>query len=118
MNSKSNIEKFKELNVGEVIFVLFIIISIVGIIANELDKKSILNNNNSGKKTTYYIRLAILFISLLIYLYFLKATIKKGITTKSFLNNLNILATILFVIGGIIFLYTEYKGDEEFIIIE
>ena len=76
MNSKSNIEKFKELNIGEVIFVLFIIISIVGIIANELDKKSILNNNNSGKKTTHYIRLAILFISLLIYLYNLSLPLK------------------------------------------
>ncbi len=113
-----NLKTFKELNIGEIIFIIFILLSIGGIIANELEKNFLLKKNSTGKKNAHYIRLAVLFISLLVYLYFLKTRIKKAITVKSFLNNLEILATILFVIGGIIFLYVEYKGDEALIFIE
>ena len=116
--TEESIKRLKELKTGEIIFIIFIVISVCGIIANEYEKGYILSKNNNGKTISHYIRLAVLFIALLVYIYFLKTRIEKTITTKTFLNNLDVLATILFVIGGIIFIYTEYKGDEEAIVIE
>lgn len=111
-------KRLNSLNIGEIIFIIFIVLSIFGIIANELEKSYIKKTNTNGKKYAHYIRLGVLLIALLIYLYYLKTRVEKHITSKSFLNNLDILATILFLIGGLIFLYTEYKGDEEVILIE
>lgn len=113
-----SLKRLKALNIGEIIFIIFIVISVSGIIANEYEKGYILKKNTNGKKIAHYIRLAVLVVALLVYIYFLKTRVEKVITAKTFLNNLDVLATILFVIGGIIFIYTEYKGDEEAIIIE
>lgn len=111
-------KRLNNLNIGEIILIIFIVLSIFGIIANELEKSYILGKNNNGKKWSHYIRLGVLLIALLIYIYYLKTRIEKRISSKSFLNNLDILAAILFILGGFIFLYTEYKGEEESILIE
>lgn len=114
-NSKEILDNIKK---GDIIFVIFICISISGIIANHYEKKYNLNLDNEGNKKAHNIRMVILTISLIIYIYFLITRIKKKINVSSFLNNLDILASILFVIGGAVFLYTESKGDEEEIILE
>lgn len=108
----SNIKK------GDIIFIIFICLSIAGIIANTYEKKYHLRQDANGNKKAHNIRMAVLTISLIIYIYFLYTRIRKKSKVESFLNNLDILASILFVIAGIVFLYTESKGDEEEIILE
>lgn len=111
-------KRLNNLTIGEIILIVFIVLSVLGIIANELEKGYIFGKNSNGKKWSHYIRISVLLIALLIYIYYLKTRVEKCINCKSFLNNLDILASILFILGGIIFLYTEYKGVEESILIE
>ena len=118
MNSSLS-EKLKNLKVSDYIFIIFIVISLSGIYADYKEKSELLHKDPNGKKSAHNIRLIALVASLLIYIFFLNTRIKKkNKGVSEFLNNLDILATILFIIGGIIFIYTEYKGEDESIILE
>lgn len=112
-------KKLKELKISDYIFEILIVTSLVGIYADKKERDKYLHRDEEGLKKAHNIRLVLLTISILIYLYFLNNRIKehKNATNK-FLSHLDILATILFVIGGLIFLYDEFKGDEQSIIIE
>lgn len=114
-NSKEILENIKK---GDIIFVIFICVSIAGIIANSYEKKYHLHLDSEGNKKAHNIRMVILTISLLIYIYFFITRLRKKVNASSFLNNLDIFASVLFVIAGAVFLYTESKGDEEEIILE
>lgn len=111
-------EKLREIKISDYIFIIFIIISLSGIFADHEEKEDLIGKDPKGNEKAHKIRLIALTVSLLIYIYFLHTKIKKreSITNK-FLNNLDILASILFIIGGIIFLYNEYKGDSSEILI-
>ena len=113
MNS-SLAEKLKNLKISDYIFIIFIVISLSGIYADHKEKDELTNKDPKGKQKAHNIRLLALVVSLLIYIYFLNTRIKskdKGVS--KFLNNLEILESILFIIGGLIFIYTEYKGADD-----
>ncbi len=113
------LEKLKGLKVSDIIFIIFIIISISGIYANHLERKELNGKDNDGKEKAHNIRLILLVVGLLIYLYFLQDKVRnKSDEVSAFINNLDILASILFVIGGCLFLYVEYKGEDDAIILE
>jgi len=112
-------KRLKTLKISNYIFIIFIVIALVGMYANKKEKETYLGSNPNGKKTAHNIRLVLLTISLIIYIYFLETRIEsKESATNKFISNLDILASILFVIGGLIFLYDEYKGETDPIIIE
>ena len=113
-------DELRQLNISNVIFLTFIIISITGIVANNIEKESIKSRNVKNPSTSHYIRVGIFFVSLLIYIYFVYRSYKNSKENENnvtfqetFLNNLNLLATILFLIGGILILYLELKDEEE-----
>lgn len=112
-------DKLKELRISDYIFGILIVTSLVGIYADKKERDQYLNKDPEGHKKAHNTRLILLTVALLIYIYFLNTRIKKSKNaTNKFLSHLDILATILFIIGGLIFLYDEYKGDEQEIIIE
>ncbi len=111
--------KLKSLKISDIIFIIFIIISISGIYANHLERNEEKHIDNKGKEKAHNIRLILLVVGLLIYLYFLQDKLRnKNDEVSEFINNLDILASILFVIGGILFIYVEYKGEDDAIILE
>ena len=118
--SESLTEKLKSLKISDYIFIIFIVISLSGIYADKKEKDDLTHKDPNGNKKAHNIRMIALVVSLLIYIYFLNTKLKKRKegTTSAFLNNLDILASILFIIGGLIFIYNEYKGDSNSIIIE
>ena len=117
--NESLTKKLKELKISDYIFGILIVTSLVGIYADKKERDQYTGKDPSGLKKAHNTRLILLTISVLIYIYFLNTRIKdsKNATNK-FLSHLDILATILFIIGGLIFLYDELKGDEQEIIIE
>lgn len=118
MNSRLA-EKLRNLKVSDYIFIIFIVISLSGIYADHKEKDALIHKDLKGKEKAHNIRMIALIASLLIYIFFLNTRIKSTEERVSkFLNNLDILATILFIIGGIIFIYTEYKGVDDSIILE
>ena len=111
--------KLKKLRISDYIFGILIVTSLVGIYADKKERDQYLHKDPEGLKKAHNTRLILLTISILIYLYFLETRIKEHKSaTNKFLSHLDILATILFIIGGLIFLYDEFKGDEQTIIIE
>ena len=116
------LERLKALKIGDYIYALFILLSLLGFYANKKEKNYIFNIDKNGKKKAHTSRIIILVVALLVYIYFLENRIKKKkedkTKTEIFLGNLDILSAILFLLGGIIALYTEYKGDEAAIITE
>lgn len=115
----SILKKLKDLKISDYIFDIIIVTSLVGIYANHKEKDQYEGKDSEGLKKAHNIRLVLLFIAVVIYIYFLETRIKDRKNAKNkFLSNLDILASILFVIGGLIFLYDEFKGDEQEIIVE
>lgn len=115
----STFEKLKELKISDYIFGILIVTSLVGIYADKKERDWYTHKDKEGRKKAHNTRLILLTVALLIYIYFLNTRIKKcKNATNKFLRHLDVLATILFIIGGLIFLYDEYKGDEQEIIIE
>ncbi len=111
-----------KVKISNYIYIIFIVISLIGFYANKNQKDYIFNNNKKSLKKAHNARMVILVIALLIYIYYLEIKVvgkrKNASREKAFIDNLNILAAILFLIGGIIAIYLEYKGNEEIIITE
>lgn len=108
----------KRLKISDYIFGIFIVMSMLGFYANKKTRDKIYNLDNDGKKKAHYARLLILLIALGIYIYYLelKVDTRGKNKNKTFLDNLSVLAAFLFVIGGLIALYNEYKGQNDIII--
>ena len=112
----------KKVKISNYIYIIFIVISLIGFYANKKQKEYIFYDNKNSLKKAHTARMIILIIALLIYIYYLEIKIvgkdKQADKNKAFIDNLNIFAALLFLIGGIIALYLEYKGDEEIILTE
>ena len=120
--SDKSIKILKKIKISNYIYIIFIVISLMGFYANYSQKKYVYCNDKRAYKRAHNIRMIILIIALLIYIYYLEMKVigkdKNASKEKTFIDNLNILAAFLFLIGGIIAIYLEYKGDEEIIITE
>lgn len=105
------IEKIKELKEENFIWVIYLFISIFAIISNELEKKYYYFKCIKDKRLYHKINLTIFIVALLIYMYYINSHYKK--LQKKEENLLPLIASILFFIGGLIFLYYEYKYYNE-----
>ena len=99
-------EKLKELSIENMIWIIYIFISIFAIISNYFEQKYYNFHIFSDRKKQRYINLAIFTVAIIIYLYFLYNNIKH-IKDNNY-SFLSIFASTLFLIGGIIILYVEY----------
>lgn len=120
--SEEIIKRLRALKIGNYIYGIFVAISLLGFYANKKEKDYIFKIDEKGVKKAHISRLIILGVALLVYIYFLENRISNRreaeTKTEKFLNNLDILAAILFVLGALVSLYLEYKGDESAIITE
>lgn len=121
--NKKILNILKAIKVSDYLYAIFIVISFLGFYSNKKQRDYIYGKDENGKSTAHIIRLIILVIALLIYIYFLERSIKtkskdKREKNKMFLQNLDIFAGIIFVIGILISIYTHIKGDEAIIITE
>lgn len=99
MNTSIN-KKLKDLKINDYIIGILIVIVLIGIFNN--------------KKKTNNLLLITLTIGVIIYIYYLETKIKDNNREENkFLSHLDILVTIIFIIGGLIFLYNEIKGDKK-----
>lgn len=116
------LKRLKALKIGNYVYGIFVAISLLGFYANKKEKDYIFEIDENGAKKAHTARMIILIVAILVYIYFLENRISNRTEaetkTQKFLNNLDVLAAILFVIGAAISLYLEYRGDESAIITE
>ena len=108
-----NNTRLKELQIDELIWIIFITISIINIIGDEFEKKYCLTKEQNNLNISKNIFTFTLFASLLIYGYILYTRYKKY--QNDINNNLNknrLFASILVVVASIINLYCQLKDRQ------
>ena len=99
------------INTENEVFYIYIAISILGLISNDLELKDKEKNNDTIK----FISISSAIALLIIYLYFLYISYKKYKKQNNTRHTLILISSLLFFIAGIINLYVElkYQTDNE-----
>ena len=100
------------INTENEIFYIYIAISILGLISNDLEKK----NKSKFKSTIKFISITNAIVLFIIYIYFIINAYKSYKKKKNTKRILLLISTTLFLIAGLINLYVELrnmKDDEE-----
>ena len=102
----------QELETEDFIWIVYSFIVLGAIISNVLERDWIIKHEDKSRKEFRFI--TIFFVSFLIYLYFVYLNYKHIKETRNnvslkqlFLQEANFVAACLFLIGGIIYLFTE-----------
>ncbi|MCI8393976.1 MAG: hypothetical protein HFH86_00640 [Bacilli bacterium] len=104
----------QELETEDFIWIVYSFIVLGAIISNVLERDWIIKHEDKSRKEFRFINITIFFVSFLIYLYFVYLNYKHIKETRNnvslkqlFLQEANFVAACLFLIGGIIYLFTE-----------
>ena len=111
-----NSEIIKEIETENFVWVIYLFIIGLSFLANKFEKDYYINGNIDNKEKYRIINIFIFSVVLVIYIYFFKENIKSvnklncnDSYEKIMFNKLNLLATSLIVIAGIIYLYIAIK---------
>lgn len=114
------IKKLKRLRNEDFIWIIYFFIVVFALYANKLDRNYLLNNDVTSKRREKNINVTIFFVAFFIYLYFvLLLTEDIGRMEKNFDNPkyrstfIQLIAAILFLIGGSIYLINEITRSDE-----
>ena len=119
MDYKELSNKLKEINIENMIWVLYIGIIILSYYSNYLEKKYFINKDIKSKDEYRKIIIIIFYILVIVYFYFLNDSY-QGIKElnindskkKKDLVYLSFIASLLIFISGIIFLYIAIEDEE------
>lgn len=95
------------INTNNEVFYIYIAVSILGLMANDLEYK------NKKNKTIKFIRISTAIALLIVYIYFISESYKKYKKTNNLKRLLLFISSILFFIGGLINLYVEVKYNDD-----
>lgn len=111
-----NSEIIKEIETENFVWIIYLFIIGLSFLANKFEKDYYINGNIDDKEKYRIINIFIFSVVLVIYIYFFKENIKSvnklncnDSYEKIMFNKLNLLATSLIVIAGIIYLYIAIK---------
>lgn len=113
MNSNIN-EKLNDLKTEDIIWIIYLFLAIAALLSNYYERNSVLNNNNQFNKISKKINITIFTVTFFVYLYFAFLNwrnIKKGYFDNEniLLNQARLIAALLFLVGGTIYLIAEIK---------
>ncbi len=111
-------EKLRLLKNEDFIWTTYIFISISAIVSNYFEKQYDLTNDSEAYKKFKTINICIFTIAFFIYLYFLiviygKLKIVRQTMKRFHLTQAQLFASLLFLIGGLIYLIVEISETEE-----
>lgn len=112
-------EQLDNLKKEDIIWIIYFFLATAALISNVFERKSIFIRNNPNNKTSQNINITIFIITFFIYLYFVLLNWRNVEQLKNQISNKNILqsqarliAALLFLVGGLIYLITEIQGNE------
>lgn len=107
-------QALQELDTEDFIWIIYSFIVIGAIVSNILERDWLIKHNQKKYQEFHFINTTIFFVSFLIYFYFVWLNYKHLKETRSnlsmkemFLNEANFVAACLFLVGGMIYLFTE-----------
>ena len=111
----------EELKIEDWIWIIYLFITIFALISNIFERDFIIYKNKLSQKAYKTINIAIFIIVFFIYFYFVLLTYKRlksidnKITYKDMIiKNANFIAACLFLIGGLLYLFTELISTTDF----
>ena len=113
-------KKLKRLKNEDIIWIIYFFIVVFALYSNKLDRDYLLKKDKDAYKREKSINITIFFIAFFIYLYFLLLlTEDLGNMEKNFDNPnyrstfIQLIAAILFLIGGAIYLINEITRNDD-----
>ncbi len=113
-------QKLKRLRNEDIIWIIYFFIVVFALYSNKLDRDYLLKHDKTAYKREKSINITIFFIAFFIYLYFvLLLTEDCGSMEKNFNNPayrstfVQLIAAILFLVGGAIYLVNEIARKDD-----
>lgn len=100
-------DKINSLNVDDMVWYIYIFIAFAALYSNKLEKEYTLFNDKKKLTEFHTINLVVLTIAFFVYVYFIFVAFKKYNQEKSKNTIINVIATILLLVVGGMFLYLE-----------
>lgn len=113
MSNEDAIEQYRELKKDDIVWYIYIFIVFAAIYSNKLEEDYVFTKNPNEYKVFHNINIIALTVVFFIYLFFVIRSNKNYKKKPSFRTELNLIATIMFLIGGAILLYLEIIGPVE-----
>lgn len=110
--------EIRRLNFEDLLWVIFIVTSILNIIGNDYQKRYVISNNENYENMANDIYVFILIIVLFIYLYFFNRNYKMyeskmGSATR--VDLIKVMGSVFFIIGTLCLLYFQINSKNNFI---
>lgn len=111
-------QTLQELKYEDFIWIIYSFIVLGALISNVLERDWVIKHDAKKYTEFHFINTTIFFVSFLIYLYFVYLSYKRlkelrpyQSVKEVFLNEANFVAACLFLIGGLIYLFTEISSN-------
>ena len=112
-------EKLKEIKIENFIWIIYFFITISALVSNYYEEDYIKTKSSKDYRIFKNINVTLFTVAFFIYLYFVYlnykniTNLRKNTSSKKVLYaNINFIAAILFLIGGILYLYTEINNND------
>lgn len=112
-------EKLKEIKIENFIWIIYFFITISALVSNYYEEDYIKTKSSKDYRIFKNINVTLFTVAFFIYLYFVYlnykniSNLRKNTSQKKVLYaNINFIAAILFLIGGILYLYTEINNND------
>ena len=114
------IKKLKQLKTEDFIWIIYFFISAFAILSNNYERKYLLNKQNiEAYKKEKTINITVFIVVFFIYLYFVLLisqdlnSMEKNFNNPNYRNTfLKLIASLLFLVGGAIFIFQEINSNE------
>ena len=99
--------KINSLNLDDMVWYIYIFIAVAGLYSNYLEKEYTRTNSKKNLTEFHTINLVILTIAFFVYIYFIFISFKRFNLNKNKNTLIGVIASILFLVAGGMFLYLE-----------
>ena len=115
MNDMEN--EIKRLKFEDIIWIVFIVLSILNIIGNDNQKKYVVSNNQYYEDRANNISIFVLTTLFFVYLYFFyrNYNMYNNKDNASDVDRVKVIGSLFFIIGTLCLLYFQVNSDDNFI---
>ena len=108
-------KEIKNFTFQDIISIVFIVASVLNIIACDKEKEYVISNNKKDKITANNIYILVLLIFICLYTYFIKVNYNSYSNCKDYESEaflIRLYGSIFFLVGGVCFLYFRINDRE------